>query len=195
MARRDLYSECNVVGAPLDAFTEECCKHCINPECTRSAFGKTKFDQRVSTWHDRLFANIPRMDPGDPRFGKIAAQKFVLFNEPLTVSSAWVDPRDLSDQVAAPVIPIEPAPIEPTPALVVAKPAEPSVVEGPTPAPAGRLAQHLVLANTPVQRGQMLQPPVGTPKPAVAWDAPVPTADTQGVQVVKSGARVKLGSV
>lgn len=205
MNRRDLYAECNVVGAPAEAFKEECCKHCINPECTRSAFGSTKFDQRVGSWYERLFENVPRMDPSDPRFGQIAAQKFVLFNEPLTVRS-WVDPRDIAEpapRVAAPAPPL-PAPVQvqqpaqvqeapppPAPEVASEQPAPPQEA----PAPAGRLPQHLVLSNTPLQQGQMLKPPAGVvQKPAAAsWDAAPASTDTEGVTVVKTGARVKIG--
>jgi hypothetical protein len=203
MDRRDLYSECNVVGAPLEAFTEECCKHCINPECTRSGFGKTKFDQRVGSWYERMFQNVPRMDPNDPRFEKITAQKFMIINPTLTLQSAWVDPREL-DQPAPPRAP-EPAPIvvqaQPAPApepVVVAapEPAAPQLAPAPPPAPIepGRLPQHLAFTNAPLQQGQML-PGAPAQKPASSWDAPVPTptTDTEGVKVVKSGARVKLG--
>ena len=211
--RRDLYGECNTVGAPNDVFAEQCCKHCINHECTRSAFGKTKFDQRVGNWHDRLFAHVPRMDQGDPRFASIAGQRFMLINPSLTVgSSSWVDPRDLSDQVAVPKQPPAPPealpePPEP-PKIVEALEPAPPVAQAPDPpqtpiepqiqpqAPStGRLPANLMNANTPVQQGRMLQPPPDAPtKPSNSWDAPVPTTDTDGVKVVKSGARVKLGS-
>jgi hypothetical protein len=195
--RHDLYGECNTVGAPTEVFTEQCCRHCINPECTRSAFGKTKFDQRIGTWYDRLFAHVPRMDQMDPRFEGIAAQRFMLINPSLTINStaSWVDPRDLSDQVVVqdpPVLP-EPvreasAPAQPTPKAAPELP-EPTVSQPST----GRLPTNLVTANTAVQQGRMLQPPPGAPKPSNSWDAPVPTTDTDGVKVVKSGARVKLG--
>lgn len=195
--RRDQYGECNVVGAPVEVFAEECCKHCINPECTRSAFGKTKFDQRVGNWYERMFSNVPRMDQGDPRFSKINAQRFMAISPSLTVNSGWVDPRDL----------VEPAPqiIEvqlPTPPIVI-----PSVkvVDGPplvvtleealapTPPPTDKPRVRPQTLNTPVKPGQMIQPPAGQPMPGSSWDAPVPTMDTQGVRVVKAGAKVKLG--
>ena len=208
--RRDLYSECNTVGAPNEVFAEQCCKHCINPECTRSAFGKTKFDQRVGNWYDRLFAHVPRMDQGDPRFEGIAAQRFVLINPALTLNSqaSWMDPRDLSDQVIVPnAAPSKPEPLPeavPEPVQMVAAPqavqsatppqAAPRTVEpAPQPAPTGRTPSNLVSANTPVQQGRMLQPPEGASKPTNSWDAPIPTTETDGVRVVKTGARVKLG--
>jgi len=206
--RHDLYGECNTVGAPNEVFAEQCCKHCINPECTRSAFGKTKFDQRVNTWYDRLFAHVPRMDRGDPRFEGIAAQRFMLINPALTVNSqaSWVDPRDLSDQVAVPNRAPDPPEPVPEPPQVQEAPQAPVAESPPVEAPqapslpvvppqqsTGRLSPNLVTANTAVQQGRMLQPPPGAPKPSNSWDAPVPTTDTAGVKVVKSGARVKLG--
>jgi len=217
MSRVDLFGECNVDGNPIDVFTAECCMRCVNPECTRSSFGKSKFDLRVSTWHDRLFEKVPKMDPGDPRFQEIAAQKFMIINPALTVASStgWVDPRDVEasqpsqvptpePQVAAMEAPamaaasaLEPKTSEPA-ALEPQTAPKPSQTPEPQPAPVkatGNLPKHLVLENTPAKRGQMLQPPVGTPQPksAGSWDAPIPSTDTDGVKVVKSGARVKLG--
>ncbi len=199
MRRVDLYGECNVEGAPIDTFTAECCTWCVNPECTRSSHGKSKFDIRTSTWYDRLFANVPRMDHGDPRFDKISAQRFLAIQPPLEIrSSPWLDPRDVeanqvalqAPAVAPPAAPIEPPPHQPEPAQTqTATPAQ-----APKPSPSREQIQNLSTVNTPVQHGRLLTPPVGTPhvKAPSSWDAPVPSSDTEGVKVVKPGAKVKL---
>lgn len=162
---------------------------CINPDCTRSTFGSSKFDLRTSTWYERLFEHVPRMDQGDPRFKEFSAKKFLAFNPSIEVNSrSWVDPRDVekqADQVqAVPVVP------EPKPAVQVQEAAQPEKLP---PAPVGSFPQHLVLANTPIQRGLMIQAPVGAPRPVSSWEAPLPSVDTGGVKVVKPGTKIKLG--
>lgn len=177
-------------------FTAECCMQCVNPSCTRSTFGTSKFEIRTATWHDRLFTKVPRMDPSDPRFMGISAKQFLAFNQPLTVSGDWVDPRDLQQSLQqSPVSAPEPvASPAPEPALVPEPAPEAPPIPVPTvPASSGTLSPHLAQVNTPVQRGQMLQPPVGAPKPTSSWDAAIPTTDTAGVQIVKAGAKVKIG--
>lgn len=89
--KRDLYGECNVDGTPVDVFTAECCLHCINPECSRSSFGKSKFDIRVNTWYDRFFSNPPKMKPDDSRYKDFAAQKFQQVNPELHLTTSWVE--------------------------------------------------------------------------------------------------------
>ena len=176
---------------------------CINPECTRSTFGSSKFDLRTSTWYDRLFEHVPRMDQADPRFKEFSAKKFLAFNPSIEVNSrSWVDPRDVeaqADQVQAAPVPVEPKPAVQVQEVVQPelRPIEQSVQHttspAPTPAQTGTFPQHLVLANTPVQRGLMIQAPVGAPRPVSSWEAPVPSADTEGVKVVKPGTKIKLG--
>lgn len=94
--RLDLYGECNVEKAPVNQFIDQCCSKCINPECTRSQFGKTKFGARTATWHERLFTQVPRMDRDDTRYGGIAAQRFELIQPALTISSGWSEPLVVS---------------------------------------------------------------------------------------------------
>jgi hypothetical protein len=195
--KSDLYGECNVVGAPVEVFAEQCCKHCINPECTRSAFGKTKFDQRVGNWYERMFSNVPRMNQEDPRFPKISAQRFLAINQPLTVNAGWIDPRDLVEETAPQIIEVSlPTPpiVIPSVKVVDGPPLVVTLEDVPPPAPPVESPRSRPQTlNTPVKPGQMIQPPAGQPKPGNSWDAPVPTMETQGVRVVKAGAKVKLG--
>jgi len=187
ISRTDFYGECNVVGAPVDAFTGECCVFCVNPECTRSSFGKSKFDIRVSTWYERLYSNVPRMNPEDPRFEKISAQRFIPINPPLSINSGWVDPRDLSPQDATSAAVAPPLILTPDP-----KP-EPQLQLEPELPQKGHLSKDLTFANTPVQQGQMIaqgKKPVTSADP---WSAPPPSTDTENVRVIKPGGKVRLG--
>jgi hypothetical protein len=195
--RVDLYAECNVEPrAPVEQFTAECCSRCVNPECTRSTFGNSKFETRVDTWHERMFSQVPRMLPNDPRFGAIAGQKFRLI-DPAAPSqpSSWMDPRDLDRPVQV-AVPVQ-APIAPPAQRFVSAP-EPAP-EPQEPAQSVQPVRSLDLpsANTPVQRGQMLG---GKPAPSATpgskeWKTaePAPPAPANE-RLVKTGARVRLGS-
>ncbi len=198
--RRDLLAECNMVGAPLDVFSAECCAFCINPECTRSGFGKSKFDVRVGTWAERLFTNVPRLDQRDPRYQSIHAQKFLtLDTSPApSINSSWLDPRDLEKAPAAPVARApEPLPA-PAPAAPVAEAVpQPNIQEvapapaGPAPLIQGPIPRHMVMANTPVRAGKMLNDSTAQPKKD-PWAAPLPPPPVEST-LVQPGAKVKVG--
>jgi hypothetical protein len=200
MTRRqlDLYAECNLGQAPEELFRSECCSRCVNPDCTRSMYGKTHFEDRVQNWHERLFTKVPRMLPDDERFGKIAGQRFLLI-DPVSpgTASAWVDPRDLE---AKPMIQVPrslPAAVStPVPPPVAVAPEPVAQPEPPQPpAPQEPLAPRTQLAttNTPVKKGQMLG---GKSAPAKDWDTPPPALShpVPDAQVVKTGAKIKIGS-
>lgn len=212
--RRDLFGECNVDAHPIDSFIRDCCANCINPECTRSLAGKAKFDDRTNNWFERYFGEQGRMDPRDPRFSKIAAQKFIFIDPGVTgmapsVSSAWVDPRDIEPE-PPPAPPPPPAPVvEPLQARVAAPAPEPppAAPEPPKPIPEAPRAKppsqsspinhRLLLANVPVQPGIMLpRPPSaanpGPTAPKDPWAGPVPDPKDDA-PVVSPGARVKMG--
>jgi len=191
--------ECNLNGAPLDVFVAECCQRCINPECTRSQFGGSKFDQRTGTWLQRLFTEVPKLQPNDPRFQAIAGQKFLTIDAgrtPEVRSTVWVDPRDLetaSAQVTAPPV------VEPTPSLVVAtaeaqpETLDPPATNTPQPTPPRKsVPRHMVLANAPSQSGKIIRPETSSAPPKDAWAGPLASPDAN-ITVIKPGATVKLG--
>src|SRR5574338_854823 len=202
--RIDLLPECNLNGAPLEMFADQCCKHCINPECTRSTFGGSKFDQRTSTWLSRLFTEVPKLAPNDPRFQSIAGQKFLSIDVGRTpeVTSDWMDPRDIATSQPSPPPPFI-APEPPPPAVVADQPAEPA----PTPPPQAvqpaaqprkPIPRHMVLANAPSQDGKVLQPSSPSTVQKDPWAGPVgpvgpSTSADPNASVVKPGATVKLG--
>ena len=74
--RRDNLGECNQLKVPIEDFKTFWCNRCLQPGCTRSLYGTTKFEQRVTTWLDRLFLKVPRMETGDPRFRDISSKEF-----------------------------------------------------------------------------------------------------------------------
>lgn len=194
--RRDLMGECNVDAYPIDSFTTECCANCVNPECTRSLAGKARFDARTRTWFEHYFGDKDRMDPADPRFSRIAGQKFLVIDPGLLgrapevgSSSAWLDPRELEQPPAPP-----PAPVSRPPAAQEVR--RPVAQEAPAEAPRPRqVPQHLLLANVPLQGGQRVPAPpsASTAPPPVRdpWAAPAP--DSGDTPVVSPGARVKMG--
>lgn len=177
--RRDLLAECNTERIALPEFQEGWCRRCINPECGRSLFGQSRFDLRVNTWQDRLFANPTRMDPSDPRFKVIASQRFLSVDTgaPPEVRS-WVDPLAAAPKpvVVTPLAPVA----APTPEPVVVPVSEPVT---PEPAPA-----EIFSMNAPSQSGRMLS---GVKSPQTLsrdpWAAPEPAAN-----VVPVGGRVRL---
>lgn len=204
MSKNDLLPECNVVQAPLDVFKEQCCDHCINPECSRSGFGQSKFDVRVGNWHERLFSEVPRMDQGDPRFEGISGQKFLTIGGgPLVVGQAdWADVPTLEKRPEPAPVTAAPEPEPPAPAPAPEKPAlapEKPAAKPPEPAPSAPvrpqapMPQHMVLANAPSQSGKVLQSPTG--QPTDSWSGPVGAPSTGGStdRVVKPGERVKIG--
>jgi hypothetical protein len=159
------------------------CDFCTQPECTRSLYGKSKFEQRVSTWQERLFTQVPRMDARDPRFTDITSKGFVIINpeSPTKSASDWVDPRDVKTSTVS-----VPEKIEPVEAVEEAPPA-PREEASPRSIP-----REVILMNTPAQRGIIL--PGGTQKTQRArdaWDAPQPIKS--GEEVVKSGATISFG--
>lgn len=212
--RRDYLRVCNEQGVALEDFKLQFCDRCLQPECTRSQAGESKFEARVSNWQERLFTDVPRLDPNDPRVGPIRAKKFLEIDAgPVpeiraSPASAWVDPRDLDsgpqDLDASPKNPQaseEPIPSAPSAPSTIQEPPPKTLAEEPsTPPPAPAQPQQQAranLMNTPFQQGQMLG---GRPRPAVPeandpWAAPVPqrATETGGVKVVEPGAKIKLG--
>ena len=182
-SRRDQLAECNTERQPIAEFKEAWCGRCVNPECTRSLFGQSRFDLRVNTWEDRLFKNPPKMDARDPRYKEIAGKRFLSLDVgPAPELRSWVDPSQ------------DPAPIQVV-QVGVPKVAEPVVAEPvsvPTPE-VPKVSPEPVLTeissiNTPFQGGRMLS---GVNRPQAApkdpWSAPTPAEN-----VVPVGGRVKF---
>lgn len=196
-SRRDLLSECNNTQEPLDSFQEGWCRRCINPECTRSLFGQSRFDVRVNTWEDRLFKNPPRMDSADPLFKIISGKKFLSIDtsQPPEIRS-WVDPDQTSNVVPrqelkatkvveTPPPPPVPAPSIPEPpALNPVEVVEPKKVEPKT----NSGTPEFLSMNTTFQGGRMLSGVRGSQTvPRDPWSAPEPAEN-----IVPIGGRVKF---
>jgi len=211
MVRRlDLLGECNDQQVPYEDFRLQFCIRCQQPECTRSRAGTSKFDQRVATWQERLFEQVPRMDPGDPRFMEIQAKQFKMFNPGVVPTrGAWIDPTDLVDSVPPPALVVPepppivtqivevPAPLPEVQAPVAATASTEEPAKVAEPAQPVKLTPQLLRMNTPSQTGRMLAnspPPKAPAPPKDPWAAPEPQKKTeQGVVVVKRGATVRLG--
>lgn len=181
------------------------CSRCLQKECSRSLFGKSRFEQRIGSWRERLFEHVPRMAESDPRLVTLSSKRFIEIDagripEINSASGSWIDPRDLDVQEessqASP-------PVEPD---VVAEPPAPPVVEeapappAPAPAPVSTPSPALVsghplqprLLNTPRPQPQMIgNRPEPKPK-RDAWE--VVPQETKGLPVVRPGARIKMGS-
>lgn len=195
MEKRDHLAICNELGVPSQDFEMQFCARCLQSECVRSQHGKSRFEQRVVSWKGRLFDEVPRMNASDPRLLSIRAKKFVEIDtgrvpEIGGKSDAWVDPRDLDEPRESPqATASEPEPVAqvtPPPEPVTVPPVEPKVSEP-------KISERAVpqLMNTQVQQGRMIGGRKPEP-PRDPWE--VKTQETQGLQVVKPGARIKLGS-
>jgi len=185
--KRDFLKECNNQGVPLEDFKLAFCNLCLQPECTRSSHGLSKFDQRTKTWKERLFTEVNTLDPNDPRYLGIAGKDFLVIDpKPSSgVPSSWDDPRDLSKKVQVSVpsgfmAQEEPKEVPKEPPLRESKP-EPS--------------ERSILLNTPNQESFFLQ---GAPERVRVssvkrdpWETPTPRSSED--VVVSKGATIKLG--
>lgn len=198
--RHDLIDQCAVESnTPPTQMQERFCSNCYQIECSRSLFGTTKFDQRVSTWEERLFNGVPRMPKEDPRYLELAKAGFQTIEVPSKVTVAltggpqWHDPRDLPTVNEAPALPEKKAP-------ALFSPREDKIDNKSDPTPAvpvtpgvKNLPRHLLLMNAPEQ--PLMLPGSPEPKPpADPWAGPVQKEDPlPPAPVVKRGARIKFG--
>lgn len=212
--RRDYLGDCNDQKVPMEDFKLAFCDRCLQPECSRSLHGTSKFDKRVNSWLERLVTKVPRMDPSDPRAQQIQGKQFKMFTPSLSVgqTSAWLDPRDIEEP--PPPESASEGPLPPLPAFF-APPLEPVAVpeveqqvpESASPPQASLqtaekseqtgMPLNLMLMNTPAKGGRMLAgSPAATPPlpPKDPWAAP-PTGPqpSEGGVIVKKGATVRLG--
>lgn len=200
--KQDYLRICNEYGIPFQDFEAQFCSRCLQPECSRSQSGKTKFEERVANWEDRLFLNPDRMDPSDERFQGITAKKFltVLPSSPHEIRSDWIDPRTAVEPAPRPPEPVKLA--SPTPKFVPPKPEPPPASPAPVqaeaqptePTPATPRANPPVLANTPNRPKQMIGGASPNPKPVLdPWQSNKPPPANPGEQAVKPGSRIKFG--
>lgn len=199
LPRRDQLLECNTAKESLRDFQETWCKRCVNPECTRSMFGQSRFDVRVNTWEDRLFKNPPRMDSSDPLYNLIAGKKFLTIETGRAPEiRGWVDP---SEPVEEPVR-VEVPPVKTVPTVVTPTVVTPTVVAAPEKAPSSVRQATVEPAptrppdrgtesfpiNTQFQGGRMLNGVRGQQAPPRdPWAAPTPAEN-----IVPVGGRVKF---
>lgn len=204
MNRRDLLPECAQPGTPLEVLKQEWCSRCVNPECSRSAVGTSKFEQRVLNWEDKLFKNPPLLAPDDPRFPQITAQRFITIDPGRVpeIRSDWVDPRDLKEPEPPPVLPADPPknPKLDSSASVVPPTLEDAPPQTPLPSPSnGSISQRsgttrsLIGANAPDQSGKILRGAPESPTNAGAdpWAIPAPAPSTE--EVIQPGTTIKMG--
>lgn len=199
-SRRDFLKECHpqVVSQvkeplPFEAFSAAYCARCLQPECTRSTHGSTKFDQRVATWQDRLFLNVPRMGQDDPRFESISQKEFSQTQESLVVRG-WGD-----DSAPEPQMEFVPELLEEPVTEEVPTNAEPSPVYFQPTSTSASISRDTLLMNTPVSNEQYLP---GAPSPSHATSMPKKTIDSWGAPeqstpsevIVNAGATVRFGS-
>jgi len=199
--RRDYLKECHAQvtkqvkeNLSLDDFGSAYCVRCLQPECSRSTHGMTKFDQRVATWEECLCLKVPRMDQSDPRFGVIASKEFHPVQESLVVHG-WGDAEEPIPKMVVPAEPSQGEPIveAPHPDLEVQAP-----YFQPITAPHS-ISRETLLLNTSVESEQYLpgasRPDTqsNTPKKRVdSWGAP--EQSTPSEVVVTAGATVRFGS-
>lgn len=191
------------------------CSNCLNPECSRSLYGRTRFDKRTNEWFDNLFAKVPRLSPDDPRYLPIAKQNFLDVPGPQGRAPApqtWVDmhtpmakqqeaaatSRPAFFQQPAPVVEQQPAPTqsEPvaqpvSPSIEVPKPPVPPETRGPVPNQ--YQLPKMPVINTPSRAGVIVPNPGGatvasSPAARDPWAPIQPAKD----RVVKPGARITL---
>ena len=206
-SRRDMLGECNFENEPLSTFTEGWCRRCVNPECTRSLYGQSRFDLRVNSWEDRLFKNPPRMAPDDPRYKVIAGKRFLTIDTgaPPEIRS-WVDPMAEAPPQPVPpppvvVAPVVPPPVEPLPAVEVEVQPQPelqpqagaqSQVQPRSETPfVGIVNRPEVLSMNVPNQGGVILPGGVKPSPTPVkdpWAAPEPAKN-----VIPVGGRVKFG--
>jgi hypothetical protein len=202
--KRDWLGECNDQHVPLDDFQRAFCDRCLQVECARSQHGKSQFEARVATWEERLFNEVPRMDPSDPRYQVLSAKRFITIDTgPVPEVRGWVDPLNLKEPPEVPPTTPEPRTYEvPETTRIRAQaivdldeagPVRAPVEEGPVPE-SPRVVPQASELNTPAVRGQMVGKKVGGPAVAPVSDPWEPRkSTTDGLKVVPKGAKIRLG--
>ena len=195
--RRDFLKECHsqVVSQvkeplPLTEFGSAYCVRCLQPECSRSTHGVSKFDQRVATWKERLFLEVPRMDPNDPLYKSISSKDFQPVQESLVVlgwgeTDSIPEPRDVTP--------------EPSQEVVISEVLEEKAPYFQPVSNQASISRETLLLNTNVESEQYLP---GAPRPSGSsnstkkmidsWGAP--EQSTPSEVIVTAGAKIQFGS-
>jgi hypothetical protein len=170
----DFLGECNNQGVPLEDFRLAFCARCFQQDCTRSQFGTSKFEARVTTWEERLF-KAPQLQKTDPRFPLISAKRFLSLNSgPAPSIREWIDPQTLD--VSPPAVQVPPAPVG------ISVPVAPVVIkEEPLPEPE-KAPQ--VVTKEPVK-----EPPLEPPKPNLLVETPLVSAEKPRLNTPYAGPR------
>lgn len=222
MERKDFMKECNNLESPLEDFKLFFCDRCFQPECTRSNYGKSRFDQRVTTWKERLFTKVPRMEPGDPRFLDITHQQFRPILDSWEVGSEVSTEESLPPQPAAFLVePLAEVVIQEADGSPYLGEEEENLVEPevrvqpraethPRAIPTKQNLEALALMNTPTRTGLYLpggpqgqtgatigtRPEVNSGVKSVSrndsWSAPEQSHPSE--VVIEAGATIRLGS-
>jgi hypothetical protein len=178
----DFLLECNNLRIPDQDFVKQFCVRCLNQECQRSRPQGSRFDQRVATWESRLFLDVPRLTPDDPRYGKIANQDFV------EVAPGWgqapYEVQGWGEAAQEPKAPTLVGPVATEPAA-----SNSPALGAPAPQPSRFQGQAL---NTPAKQGMMLG---NAPAPVAQdpWAGPPALALAAGEVIIRPGARIKIG--
>ena len=178
------------------------CQRCLSADCSRSQIGReSRFENRVSTWEERLFLDVPRMPEHDPLYKVLSGQGFHTIDAgrvpDVRGTPNWEDPSEVTREAPARFTPSESGP---APAVQPPAPqADPTPVLGEPPtdvvtpkATTGGGAKGQI--NTPRQTGVMINRPLTAPAPVPAVDPwSVPATPSPAGVVVPKGARIKMG--
>ena len=87
----DYLRVCNALGMKDQDFQDLFCARCARQECKRSKVGAFSFDSRTSSWRERLFTEVPRLDPSTPAAAAIRALDFPNVNPALEIHTKTSD--------------------------------------------------------------------------------------------------------
>lgn len=220
--KEDYLPHCNSYGVSQADFHAAFCSRCLNPSCQRSQAGTSLFEQRASTWKDRLFDHPATLPQDDPRFAIISAQKFQevpptsrfipeVGTRPVSPqqASAWLDPRELGEPAVteapkpapspAPRRVVRPEPEEPEQKIAAEEISEPAdepqkSAEPPRTPQVAPQAPRQGPLQTPFQQGAMIGG-ASLPNPSPpkdAWAA-APSPPAETATVIKPGGKIRFG--
>ena len=71
MSKKDYIYECNDKKLPVVEFMQIFCNRCRNSACQRAGWGKSMFQNRMSTQVERLLENPNFADLENPKYAQI----------------------------------------------------------------------------------------------------------------------------